>query len=71
MYLKSSSLVTVTCAVGALAAGAGTSLDPVQPVSLPNGAFAKNPLARLGGNGPWTVGKSIIDFNNITCHESD
>lgn len=36
--------------------GAGTSLDPVQPVLLPDGDRAKNPLAHLGGNGPWTAG---------------
>lgn len=39
----------------AQAQGAGSSLDPVQPVLLPDGALAKNPLAHLGGNGPWTA----------------
>ncbi|KAH7311483.1 histidine acid phosphatase [Stachybotrys elegans] len=39
--------------------GAGTSLDPVQPIRLPDGAMAKNPLAHLGGNGPWTVGPDV------------
>lgn len=41
----------------AQAIGAGTSLDPVQPVLLPDAAMAKNPLARLGANGPWTAGE--------------
>lgn len=51
------SAYAVLAAVGvAHAQGAGTSLDPVQPVLLPDGAMAKNPLAHLGGNGPWTAG---------------
>lgn len=44
-------------AMNVLAAGAGTSLDPVQPILLPDAAMAKNPLAHLGGNGPWTAGE--------------
>jgi hypothetical protein len=44
-------------AAGAANARAGSPLDPVQPVLLPDGALAKNPLAHLGGNGPWTVGQ--------------
>ena len=46
--------------VGAVSAGfgAGSSLDPVQPVLRPDGALAKDPLAHLGGNGPWTAGMS-------------
>lgn len=39
--------------------GAGTSLDPIQPVLLPDGDKAKNPLAHLGGNGPWTAGMAL------------
>lgn len=35
----------------------GSSIDPVQPVLLPDTAAAKNPLAHLGGNGPWHIGK--------------
>ncbi|AEO60610.1 histidine acid phosphatase [Thermothelomyces thermophilus ATCC 42464] len=50
----------LTCAGMAYArAGAGTPLDPVQPVVLPNGAMAKNPLAHLGGNGPWTTAPNV------------
>ncbi|RBQ88394.1 hypothetical protein VDGD_20637 [Verticillium dahliae] len=48
-------ILTVT---GVARAAAGVSLDPVQPVLLPDGAYAKNPLSHLGGNGPWTAGKS-------------
>ena len=36
----------------------GDSLDPVQAVLLPDTAAAKNPLAHLGGNGPWHIGKT-------------
>lgn len=43
----------------AQARGAGSSLDPVQPVLLPDGALAENPLAHLGGNGPWTAGECL------------
>jgi len=35
----------------------GASLDPVQPVLFPEGALAKDPLAHLGGNGPWHAGE--------------
>lgn len=51
--------VALASAVAVQAKGAGTSLDPVQPVILPDGAHAKNPLAHLGGNGPWTVGEYL------------
>ena len=37
--------------------GVGASLDPVQAVLLPDGASAKNPLAHVGANGPWHIGK--------------
>jgi hypothetical protein len=50
---------TSACAILAaagLAHAAGARLDPVSPVLLPDGAQAKNPLAHLGGNGPWTEG---------------
>jgi acid phosphatase len=41
----------------ALALGAGTLLDPVQAVLLPDAASAKDPLSHLGANGPWTAGQ--------------
>lgn len=41
----------------ARSAGAGTSLDPVQGVLLPDGASAKNPLTHVGANGPWHIGR--------------
>lgn len=58
MVLLTSTFVALAV-VGAVGAqsGAGTSLDPIQPVLLPNAALAKNPLAHLGANGPWTAGK--------------
>lgn len=48
-------LLGSTCS--ARSAGVGTSLDPVQAVLLPDGASAKNPLAHVGANGPWHIGK--------------
>ena len=54
--------LTILCGLFATAssaldhAGARTLLDPVQPLLLPDGAEAKDPLAHLGGNGPWTIG---------------
>ncbi|KFA60249.1 hypothetical protein S40285_08077 [Stachybotrys chlorohalonatus IBT 40285] len=57
------SFATTAClllaAAGAANARAGSPLDPVQPVLLPDGALAKNPLAHLGGNGPWTVAPDV------------
>ncbi|KAH6663568.1 acid phosphatase PHO1 [Plectosphaerella plurivora] len=48
----------------AQARGAGSSLDPVQPVLLPDGAFATNPLSYLGGNGPWTAAPDVNDISS-------
>lgn len=53
----------------AQAKGAGSSLDPVQPVLLPDGLYAKNPLAHLGGNGPYTV--TPDDYTGISSEVPD
>lgn len=55
-FLTSACAILASCVVANAQSGAGTSLDPVQPVLLPDGAMAKNPLAHLGANGPWTAG---------------
>lgn len=55
---KTIAAVLVGAGVVSARSGAGTLLDPVQPVLRPDGALAKDPLAHLGGNGPWTAGKS-------------
>jgi hypothetical protein len=54
--LTSVCAVVASCVVANALSGAGTSLDPVQPIILPDGAMAKNPLAHVGANGPWTAG---------------
>jgi hypothetical protein len=74
----STTIAAVLAGAGAVSArsGAGTSLDPVQPVLRPDGALAKDPLARLGGNGPWTACKSgpqaqrgvLASFQLRDCH---
>ncbi|KAJ9414494.1 hypothetical protein FOXG_12400 [Fusarium oxysporum f. sp. lycopersici 4287] len=48
----------------ARSAGAGTSLDPVQGVLLPDGASAKNPLAHVGANGPWHIGEDLTGISS-------
>ncbi|KAG8410269.1 hypothetical protein J3458_017983 [Metarhizium acridum] len=51
--------------------GSGTILDPIQPLLLPDGAAAKNPLAHLGGNGPWTIGPDVQNISSDVpenCH---
>ncbi|EJT76701.1 acid phosphatase PHO1 [Gaeumannomyces tritici R3-111a-1] len=65
--------MTLAASLGAILAGvslvhaqgAGTRLDPVQPVRLPDGVSVKSPLAHLGGNGPWT------DAGNVNGISSD
>ncbi|KAI9172358.1 putative inactive purple acid phosphatase [Paramyrothecium foliicola] len=61
-------ITTSACALLAVAglvhARAGTPLDPVQPIRLPDGAQAKNPLAHLGGNGPWTAAGDVTGISS-------
>ncbi|UZP38714.1 hypothetical protein NXS19_006530 [Fusarium pseudograminearum] len=45
-------------------AQSGSSIDPVQPVLLPDTAAAKNPLSHLGGNGPWHIGADITGISS-------
>ncbi|EHA48160.1 acid phosphatase PHO1 [Pyricularia oryzae 70-15] len=68
-------LVTASSLCAILAAGVhaqrGASLDPIQPVLLPDGANAKNPLSHLGGNGPWTVAPNVNGISSDVpenCH---
>ncbi|KAF5661228.1 3-phytase B [Fusarium circinatum] len=49
----------------ARSSGAGTSLNPVQAVLLPDGASANNPLAHVGANGPWHI-ESGEDLTGIS-----
>ncbi|EGY14181.1 acid phosphatase PHO1 [Verticillium dahliae VdLs.17] len=41
-------VLAILAVTGVARAAAGVSLDPVQPVLLPDGAYAKNPLSHLG-----------------------
>lgn len=64
---KTIAAVLVGAGVVSARSGAGTSLDPVQPVLRPDGALAKDPLAHLGGNGPWTAGESMGCAHKLAC----
>lgn len=57
MYFQTTAIGAFSLAAVALAAGSGTSLDPVQAVLLPDGKSAKDPLRHLGANGPWSAGE--------------
>ncbi|KAF3351994.1 Putative aryl-alcohol dehydrogenase [Verticillium dahliae VDG1] len=54
-------ILTVT---GVARAAAGVSLDPVQPVLLPDGAYAKNPLSHLGAGDVNGISSAIPE----NCH---
>ncbi|KAK3292664.1 histidine phosphatase superfamily, partial [Chaetomium fimeti] len=69
----SKTIAALLAGAGAVSArsGAGTSLDPVQPVLRPDGALAKDPLAHLGGNGPWTAAGDVNGISSDVpenCH---
>ncbi|KAK0382830.1 hypothetical protein NLU13_9925 [Sarocladium strictum] len=64
MGLRIAALTALAGTAGlVLADGAGTLLDPVQPILTPNGRLAQNPLGHLGANGPWQIGPNV---NNIS-----
>ncbi|KAM0331282.1 hypothetical protein ACHAQA_002952 [Verticillium albo-atrum] len=71
MSFSTSVLAFLAASAGVAHAQAGVSIDPVQPVLLPDGANAKNPLAHLGGNGPWTATGNVNDISSDipeNCH---
>ncbi|ROT35131.1 phosphoglycerate mutase-like protein [Sodiomyces alkalinus F11] len=70
-FLPTLAFAIVATAGAAHALGAGTSLDPIQPVLLPDGALAKNPLAHLGANGPWVAAPPVTGISTEipeNCH---
>ncbi|CRK27455.1 hypothetical protein BN1708_004359 [Verticillium longisporum] len=67
----SASVLAILAVTGVARAAAGVSLDPVQPVLLPDGAYAKNPLSHLGGNGPWNAAGDVNGISSDipeNCH---
>ncbi|KAJ4244818.1 hypothetical protein NW762_014397 [Fusarium torreyae] len=71
--MKSKAIVIAALSSCGLAKSAspGDSLDPIQAVLLPDTAAAKNPLAHLGGNGPWHIGTQTTGISSHVpegCH---
>ncbi|KAF3343078.1 Acid phosphatase PHO1 like protein [Verticillium longisporum] len=57
-------VLAILAVTGVARAAAGVSLDPVQPVLLPDGAYAKNPLSHLGAGDVNGISSAIPE----NCH---